>query len=271
MSPMPRLYRWTLRILPSAVLREDGEEMAWAFDCLWSESRSLFPRMRLSLRAFGRLPWVAAKEGTEKMGLVPTPGSDPKKGRSGMSSWNSNLRQASRSLRKAPAFALTTVVLLGLGIGSVTTIFTLVDHVLLRPLPYPAAESLIVVENGSHPGPVFQEFQAMNSVESWGAAMSETANLVGQGDPLRITETRISRDFFALFGARPAHGRLLVEEDFDAANVVVLSHGSWETVFGADPGIVGRNIQVDGASLEVVGVLGRPGCGGSYGPRSQPG
>ena len=138
-----------------------------------------------------------------------------------MRAWSTNIRLALRTLRKAPAFTLTTVALLGLGIGAVTTIFTLVDHVVLRALPYPAQDRLVVIENGSHPGPVFHEFETMSSIDLWGAARTETANLVGEGDPLRITETRVSRDFFSLFGARPVQGRLLVEEDFLAANVVL--------------------------------------------------
>jgi predicted permease len=176
-----------------------------------------------------------------------------------MSSWRANLRLALRTLRKAPGFTLTTVFLLGLGIGSVTTIFTLVDHVFLRALPYPAQERLIVVENGSHSGPVWRELQNLESVELWGAAWSNTANVVGEGDPIRITATGVSKDFFSLFGARPAHGRLLVEEDFGASDVAVLDYGFWQSGFGGDPGVIGRTIQVDSrdhrSSLQVVGVL----------------
>jgi predicted permease len=147
------------------------------------------------------------------------------------------------------------VILLGLGIGAVTTIFTVVDHVVLRPLPYPSAERLFLIENGSHSGTVFRELQELTTVERWGAAQSETANLVWEGDPLRIQETKVSEDFLSLFGARPALGRLLVQDDFADPNVVVLSHGAWQRIFGSDPNILGRTLQVDGASVIVVGVL----------------
>jgi len=172
-----------------------------------------------------------------------------------MSAWMKNVRYALRTLRRSPSFAFTTVVLIGLGVGAVTTIFTLVDHVLLRPLPYPSAERLFLVENGSHSGPTVREFQRMRSVESWGFVIQETANLVGEGDPLRIRKMEVSRDFFPLFGARPALGRLLVQDDFSALNVAVLSSGFWETAFGGDAAIVGRTIRVDGNPLTVVGVL----------------
>jgi putative ABC transport system permease protein len=249
------LYRWTLRLLPPPVYAEDGREMAETFAVLWEDARSTGRRAGTAFRSFGRFPWVAALEWGEFLGLIRAPGWSPDEWRWGMSSWAGNLRLALRTLRKAPAFTVTTIILLGLGIGSVTTIFTLVDHALLRALPYPAAERLIVVENGSHPGPVFQEFQTMKSVDLWGAAWSETANLVGEGDPLRITEIRVSQDFFALFGARPAFGRLLIRDDFQAADVVVLGQGIWKRAFGADPDIVGKVIRLDGTPLSVVGVL----------------
>jgi len=176
-----------------------------------------------------------------------------------MSSWGGNVRLALRTLRKAPGFTATTILLLGLGIGSVTTIFTLVDHVILRDLPYPDQDRLFVVENGSHQGPVFQEFLTLNSVDLWGAAWPGTANLVGEGDPLRVTDLRVSRDLFTLFGARPSLGRLLVADDFSAPDVVVLSYGFWERAFGGDPGIVGKVVRIDtrnqSESLVVVGVL----------------
>jgi predicted permease len=197
----------------------------------------------------------------EFLGLIRMPGSDAHHRRWGMSSWRTNLRLALRTLRKAPAFTLTTVLLLGLGIGSVTTIFTLVDHVFLRALPYPAQERLILIQNGSHSGPVFQELQNLRSVELWGAAYPRTANLIAEGDPVRVTQASVSRDFFTLFGARPALGRLLVENDFDTPNVVVLGHGIWERVFGSDPQIEGKVIQVSTENLDeslmVVGVIDR--------------
>jgi predicted permease len=166
-----------------------------------------------------------------------------------------SLRFALRTLRKSPAFSVTTVILVGLGVGAVTTIFTLVDHVLLRGLPYPDAHRLVVLEEGAYSGVSFRELEDMRSVERWSAATADYANLVEQGDPLRIMEVRVSRDFFALFGARPALGRLLVEDDFAAADNVVLTHSTWERVFGGDPDIVGKSIRVDQSALTVVGVL----------------
>jgi putative ABC transport system permease protein len=256
----PGLYQWALRFLPPSVYAEDGEEMAAVFTDLWAQALGFRQKGRLALLAFGRLPWVVVMEWTERMGLVRSPGHDPNQRRWGMSSWRANLWLALRTLRKAPAFTVTTIILLGLGIGSVTTMFTVADHVFLRALPYPDQDRLFMVDNGSHSGPVWRELQNLNSVELWGAAYTRTANLVGEGDPLRVTATAVSRDFFNLFGARPAMGRLLVEEDFGAGDVVVLSHGIWKSVFGSDPDIIGRVIRSDdrdqSAPYQVVGVLG---------------
>ena len=200
--------------------------MALAFSDLWEEEQGPFARARLFFRAFGRLPWVAFLEWKDQLKGAPSQGLGKRQWRWGMSAWLRNLKYAFRTLRKSPSFGLTTVELIGLGVGSVTTIFTLVDHVLLRPLPYPEADRLFLVENGSHSGPT-----------------------------VRIQQTEVSRDFFSLFGARPAVGRLLVDEDFQAANVAVLSHGLWERVFGGDDSVVGRTIRVDDAPYTVVGVL----------------
>lgn len=251
------LYRLALFLLPPAVRKADGEEMSQAFSDLWNEEMGAPTRLRVALTVFGRLPAVALVEWIDHLRSAPGSGPKRKPRRWGMSSWLRNLQYALRTLTKTPAFALTTVLLVGLGVGSVTTIFTLVDHIILRSLPYPSQDRLFVLENGSHSGPMVREFQEMASVERWGFVLSETANLVGEGDPLRLTRTEVSRDFFSLFGARPALGRLLVDEDFTNLDVVVLSHGLWQRAFGSDPGVVGHTVRINDLPFTVVGVLDR--------------
>jgi hypothetical protein len=80
------------------------------------------------------------------------------------------------------------------------------DHVLLQPLPYPAAERLFEVQNGSHSGPLFEALQDVGSVETWTAATRDEAGLTGAGDPLRIVVSSVSRDFLRVIDARPLHG-----------------------------------------------------------------
>ncbi|MGH7576247.1 MAG: ABC transporter permease [Longimicrobiales bacterium] len=159
-----------------------------------------------------------------------------------------------RSLGRNPAFTWTVVLLFGLGVGSVTTIFTLLDHVLLRPLPYPAADRLIELEY-QQSGPTFQNVHEFGSVEAWAAARTLDANLTGAGRPQRLTKAEVSEGFLALFGARPSAGRLLVADDFRTGEAVVLSHGAWQRVFGGDAGVIGRQIVLDGKPAVVIGVL----------------
>jgi hypothetical protein len=124
---------------------------------------------------------------------------------------------------------------LGLGVGAVTTIFTVVDHLFLRPLPYPHAERLVRV-NGSQSYPALRDFRSMRSVEAWAAASIDDANLTGEGDPVRLRQARVTDGFFTFFGARAGLGRLLLPEDFAPADVVVLSDAAWERLWGRDPG-----------------------------------
>jgi predicted permease len=250
------LYRAALKVLPPSVREEDEEEMAWTFRRLWGEEQGPVSRIRLASRSFGRLPWVALAEWRDHFAAAGGAGGGRITRRWGMTSWIRNLSYAMRTLRKTPSFAVTTVVLVALGVGAVTTIFTLVDHVVLRPLPYPSAERLFLVENGSHSGPTVREFQEMRSVEAWGFARQETSTLSGDRDPMKILTVEVSRDFFSLFGVRPAQGRLFVEEDHEALGAAVLAHGAWERVYGSDPDVVGRTIRIDGEPHLVIGVAG---------------
>jgi predicted permease len=165
------------------------------------------------------------------------------------------VRHGARSLAKSPAFTLATILLIGLGVGSVTTIFTLVDHVLLRPLPYSMAEQLFQVQ-GKHSSQDFEDLQQLRSAEMWAAVPDvRDASLTGVDRPARLRQAQISRDFFALFDARPSLGRLLVADDFRNGESVVVSDGTWRLVFGGDPEVIGRSVLINGTSLTIVGVL----------------
>jgi putative ABC transport system permease protein len=249
LSLAARAYARCLWLMPPSVRQSDGDEMVWAFANLWREREGALGKLRLAARLFGRLPMAAALEWVDVLEITGYWGGW------GMTGWVGNLRFAVRALRKAPAFTLTTLFLIGLGVGAVTTIFSIVDHVLLRPLPYPEAGRLITVDNGSHSGLIVKALEDFNSVEEWAAGASAAANLVGEGNPLRIEQATVSRSFFALFGGRPARGRLLVEDDFNAADAIVVSYATWANVFGSDPELVGRTIRIDGEPVVVVGVL----------------
>lgn len=250
-----RAYAALTRCLPPDMGR-DREAMAATFAEQWAETRGVGARAKMAARTFSALGWVGLMEWLEFLGVRPAPGRARYSGmgRGGMG-WVLNLRFAVRTLRKAPAFALTSVLLVGVGVGAVTTIFTLLDHVLLRPLPYPAAERMVALRNGSFPGPLFREFQKLSGVEEWAGAWGEQVNLVGAGEPIHLEEARVTEDFFHLFGARVQRGRLLDPADWGDPSLVVVSGEAWRRVWGADPGLVGRAIQIDGSPVTVVGIL----------------
>jgi predicted permease len=165
------------------------------------------------------------------------------------------VKQSSRGLLRTPAFSLSVVLLLGLGVESVTAIFTVVDHVLLRRLPYPAAERLFVIGVGAHSLPAMRDFQVMRSVELWAGVATDESNLTGAGDPMRVRQATVTDGFFPMFGARAAIGRLLQAHDEEAGATVVLSYGMWVRAFGGDTSVIGRTIRINGSPKTVVGVV----------------
>ena len=251
-----RAYRALLRLLPHAVRERDGEEMVATFAAMWSAADGRAGRFACFLRSFGWLPLVALAEWRDHLEASHR----TRRGRRGRGLDLDGIRRgvwvACRGLLRSPAFTWSTVLLLGLGVGAVTTIFTIVDHLFLRSLPYPNADRLVLV-NGAQSYPGLRDFQGMRSVEAWAAASIDDANLTGEGDPIRLRQARVTDGFFVFFGARPGVGRLLLREDFAAADVVMLSDAAWERLWGRDQSVVGRTIQVDGAPVLVVGVLSR--------------
>jgi predicted permease len=246
-----RLYRALIRLLPREVRERDGEEMARALaDQIAGERAPSAVRWR----ALIRFPRVLALEWRDALFAGRLPAPVPSRG-SRMESVARMIRQGARGLARAPAFSLSVILLLGVGVGSVSAIFAVVDHVLLRPLPYRDADRLVVIGEGTHSIPAIRDMQAMGAIDMWGAASAGDARLTGQGDPLRLQQAVVTDGFFPMFGASAAIGRLLQPADSVAASTAVLSHGTWVRVFGSDPGVVGRTIRVDEAPLTVVGVL----------------
>ncbi len=178
-----------------------------------------------------------------------------------------DLRYGLRMLLKNPAFTIIAVVALALGIGANTAIFSVVNAVLLRPLPYKNPERLVMVwEDNSKQGfprdtPAaanYVDWRDQNHVFEGMAAMVDVSfNLTGTGEPERVDGQRVSASLFQLLGVAPQLGRAFVaEEDQSGANrVVILSHALWERRFGSDPAIIGRAINLDGQSFTVVGVM----------------
>src|SRR5262245_27706965 len=176
-----------------------------------------------------------------------------------------DLRYGARTLLKKPGFTLIAVVTLALGIGANTMIFSVVNAVLLRPLPYAESDRLMwVTESGPDyigdpiPGPDFLEWRERSATLTAIAAYSdENLNLTGVGEPERLLCGKVTADFFALLGVAPLMGRafLPAEDSPGGERVVIMSHSLWRRRFGADASALGRQLALNGESYTVIGVL----------------
>jgi predicted permease len=176
-----------------------------------------------------------------------------------------DLRYALRMLRKSPGFAAVAILTLALGIGANTAIFSVVNAVLLRPLPYPEANRLVFLGEWSEQVPEmsismanFNDWRAQNKVfESMVAYQNDNVVLTGKGEPERLRLRRITAGFFPTLRVKPILGRELTPDDdkVGAARVVLLGEGFWERRFGRDPNIIGQQFNLDAETYTVIGVL----------------
>src|SRR5512133_1513289 len=178
-----------------------------------------------------------------------------------------DLKLAFRQLRKSPGFTFVAILTLALGIGANTAIFSIVNAVLLRPLPYPDANQIMVLNESSGPGqdysvalPDYFDWQKDNTVfEHLAATRKESRNLSGipGRDPERVSCASVTRNFFNIIGLPPEIGRTFNEDEdkVGAPPVVLMSDRLWRRVFNADPAILGRSIIVHDQSYTVIGVM----------------
>jgi putative ABC transport system permease protein len=185
-----------------------------------------------------------------------------------MQTFFQDLRYSVRMLLKSPGVTIVVILALALGIGANTAIFSVVNSVLLRPLPYKDPGQLLMVweNHQGRGGPErewlspadFEDWRAQNDVFSQLSALNNWGPTLTAGDePEPLVGAAVSYDMFSLLGQQPSLGRsFLAEEDkAGAANVVVLSHQLWQRRFGADPGIVGKSISLNQDNYTVVGVM----------------
>jgi putative ABC transport system permease protein len=181
-----------------------------------------------------------------------------------MDTLRQDLLYALRRLWQAPAFSLVAVATLALGIGANSAIFSVIDAVLLRPLPFAEPERLVQLaqvwegrSTGVYSPQNFLDVIAQApSFASLAAIDNDDLTMTGRGDPVRLQGARVSATFFDLLGVRPAHGRAFVdgENEPGRSKVVVLGHRLWTLRFGADPGVVGQTVQLNREPYVVIGV-----------------
>jgi putative ABC transport system permease protein len=178
-----------------------------------------------------------------------------------------DLRYAVRLLLRTPGFTLLAALTLALGIGANAAIFSVINAVLLAPLPYAAPDRLAIVYS-QFPTMSFNRFwtsapeflelrQKSRSFEELGAYATGAANITGGDEPVRVRVARVSAGLFSVLGVQPAMGRTFTAKE-DLPNtepMLVLSHELWRRAFGADRGVIGQRVQVDGVDRTVIGVM----------------
>lgn len=176
-----------------------------------------------------------------------------------------DLRFAFRLIRKNPVAALAVIVVLALGIGANTAIFTIVDSVLIRPLPYQNPDQLVMlwetepeIARAPVTGPDYEDWKSMTkSFQSTAGGTEAMFNLTGSGEPLRLEGFSVASNMFDLLGVHASVGRTFQagEDQPGHEREVILTYGLWQRAFGGDRGVIGREITLDGKDYAVIGVM----------------
>ena len=184
-----------------------------------------------------------------------------------MSSIVAEVRYVFRSLNKSRTYAAAFVITLVLGIGVNTAIFSVINGVLLQPLPYQDADRIMFVQQPANRAGAFDAAFSFIEIDDYRAASTTIDefvefgdwdfSVIGRGDPHRVVGGLVTANYFDVLGLRPLYGRTLLPSDDDAGAppVMVLTHDYWTRMFGSDPEIVGKTVKLTTKSVEVVGVL----------------
>lgn len=242
-----RFHALLLRLYPRSFRAEYGAEMSAMFARRWRQETSLRARLLLLLGALGDAGRNAPALHREILGQ--------------------DVRYALRTIRRAPSVSATVVIVTGLGVGATTAVFSVADHVLIKPLPFRDSGRLVKVWQRPQGGgnleasPAhFRDWQAGNrSFEQMAAFNEHSGNLVGGGDPLRLDGQQVSGGLFDLLGVRPLAGRTIAPHDDreTAPATMVISERLWRSRFGADLDAIGSTVTLNDAPRVIVGVMPR--------------
>jgi putative ABC transport system permease protein len=268
-------YRALLRLFPPRLRKEHGHELLEAFREREQESREA-RRSRWRLWGFlaGDLVRAATRAWIWELRRAHRKRGDSGPGEAAVriDTLVQDLAYAVRSFRRRPGFVAVSVVTLGLGVGATTAIWSVIDGVLLSPLPYPSADRLVQIGTlfrntqgmfGDRlgplsPGDVFDVQETSVTLRAAAASRLERRVLAGDGEPEELSGAGVSAAYFDVLGVEPALGRAFTsaEDSPDAPPVAVLSDGFWRLRFGADPSVIGRTLPLDGVPFTIVGVMG---------------
>jgi putative ABC transport system permease protein len=254
------VYRASLFLHRPGFRQRYGREMRATFDDLAAAADGPIALAVLTLREAADVSHAAI---TRRMPSTARPVVQTKR-REPVMDFLRDCRYGFRRLQRDPVFTIVAVLTLAVGVGATTAVFTVVNGVLLRPLPYGDPDRLVVLLNG-RAGRLSAFFSPLNYVDmtTESAAFGSTAifaptnvNLTGDGTPERIDAADVSPEFFSTLGVTFVHGRGFVREDAasQATSAVVISDGLWKRRFGGSPSIVGSSIRIDGSPYTVVGI-----------------
>ena len=242
-----RLYRTLLFIYPAAFRAEYEEELCHVFRERQRETKKLIPLLGLWLETVGDILTNAMRVHWDIL--------------------RQDLRYTMRTLGRSRGFAVTAVVVTGLGIGANTAVFSITDHVLIRPLPFVDSERLVKMWESPRgysrmeaSPPNYRDWRERSaSFEAMGAFLARSVNLLGFDDPQRLQATKVTSDVFTLLGTDPFLGRVFsgVDDTEGASGTVVLSHALWLGEFGGARDVLSRELRLDDEIYTVIGVMPR--------------
>jgi predicted permease len=169
-----------------------------------------------------------------------------------------DLKYGLRTLAKSPGFAAIAILTLALGIGANTAIFSLINGVLLQPLPFRDPSHLVGIDNATYPkGGVAAMRNQIHTIDVAAYSEDHQFNLTGLGEPLRLNGTLVSANFFSVLGTEPEVGGTFAPGQDQAGRdgYVILGHALWQQRFGSDPSVIGRVINLEGVPRQIVGVM----------------
>ena len=279
-SVTARLFRAALRLLPRPVDARDEAELAAIYDDLEAEARGGGARCGGWLTLARELPGLASlivkarasrwrthratRQQQRRLSSYQLPYTEDT---SMIESLLQDVRYAARALRKSPSFTAVAVATLALGIGANTAIFSVVDGVLLRPLGFNHPERIVAVMRYAPDQPMdvyasspanFIELRRGTAAASHMAAFNtRRVTLTGEGEPESLMAVTTAGDLFGVLGVTPALGRALSPNDDSpaAAAAVVLSHGTWQRLFGGDRSVIGKTVTINRTPRVIVGVM----------------
>ncbi|MFC1660382.1 ADOP family duplicated permease [Gemmatimonadota bacterium] len=252
------VFRLRATLAPGKMERDLSDEMAFHLEMegrkLVAQGMSPAEAQRQARRTFGE-PLREKERARESWGIGL------------VHDLRSDARHTLRSLRGNPVFSVVTVLTLALGIGGTTAIFSVVNGVLIKPLPYPGAGELVSVHHVSStasidaiplsPALYFTFRDHARTLREIGLYWERDVTVTGLDRPERVEALLITDGLFPVLGLQPMLGRGFLEEDVTpgSTNPVILTHGYWQRRFGGDPAILGRTLRLEGTELQIVGVM----------------